>query len=73
MFGLIEFGFDSISIRVEFGLTSGELSLGRVQFWISLSLGRVKLTQIGLGTGWVKVGFGYGFGSMLGRVEIGSG
>ena len=34
---------------------------------------RVKLTWIGLGTGWVKVGFGYGFGSMLGWVEIESG
>jgi len=33
----------------------------------------VKLTRFGLGTGRVKGGFGYGFGSMLGRVEIKSG
>jgi len=53
-FGWIKFGSCSVSDQLKFG--SGEL--------------RVKLTRIGSGTGLVKFGFGYGFGSILGRVEI---
>ena len=52
-------------VRVGF-LVSDQLKFGLGEL-------QVKLTQISLGTGQVKVGFDYGFGSMLGQVEIESG
>ena len=74
-FELIEFGFGSDWVR--FGLASGEPSSGQVRFRISWSLGRVNFGWSSLGPVWVRVGsksvsvgFGYGFESILGRVEI---